>query len=328
MDAVAATGEWTLHVASTRGDIEVVRFLLQRTHTDPNATDSAGVTPLLAACRSTQYRTQSRVDVVRLLLDEGADATLAEQKSGFVPLHFVAFGGHIDLVDVLYSRAPALLNLRAKCGVTPLLAACLGGHERMVYKFLLIGAVGAIEGDADLTELLRSSVQYRQPIILRLLLTACGEERRSEWANNNLEGWSVVHLAAGYCFSAVVSILLRAGADGAGYDPEGRTAQEAIGLYSFPINYIQRGPIRSDPSEGIAIRRMLDRGPAYRARSWAWPCDDRGGVDGSGRGYEDTASAILASSAPVSTTNPEIGWRICRPMDKGSCKFFARLIGR
>ncbi|CAN0597203.1 unnamed protein product [Laminaria digitata] len=48
-------------------------------------------------------------EVVRLLLEAGADPVLAQAK-GLTPLHVVALHGHTDLVDTLHSRAPATLN--------------------------------------------------------------------------------------------------------------------------------------------------------------------------------------------------------------------------
>ncbi|CAN0445135.1 unnamed protein product, partial [Laminaria digitata] len=55
------------------------------------------------------------VEIVRLLLEAGADPALAEE-GGFL----VALKGHIDLVDMLYTAAPATLNRCTPDGMTPL----------------------------------------------------------------------------------------------------------------------------------------------------------------------------------------------------------------
>ena len=39
-----------MHIAAKRGDVEIVRLLLQQAGADLNATDKKGCTPLLAAC--------------------------------------------------------------------------------------------------------------------------------------------------------------------------------------------------------------------------------------------------------------------------------------
>ena len=43
-------GARALHIAAKRGDVEIVRLLLQQAGADLNATDKKGCTPLLAAC--------------------------------------------------------------------------------------------------------------------------------------------------------------------------------------------------------------------------------------------------------------------------------------
>ena len=88
------------------------------------------------------------------------------------------------------------------------------------------------------------------------------------------------------------------------------------------------GMPQMDRGEEVAIRRMLQRGPAYRARSWAWPSDGGGGA--AGRGGGDTAAAAAAAvlpSPPAVTLPPVISSvRVFQP--KASSKLFARLVGR
>ncbi|CAM9909514.1 unnamed protein product, partial [Laminaria digitata] len=58
-----------LHIAAWRGNVEIVHLLVKQSSADPNATDHEGNTPLMATCRSVQ----ARAEVVRLLLEAGAD---------------------------------------------------------------------------------------------------------------------------------------------------------------------------------------------------------------------------------------------------------------
>ncbi|CAM9747022.1 unnamed protein product, partial [Laminaria digitata] len=133
--ATAILGERALHVAARSGYADIVRSLLEQSRADPNATDNTGYTPLMATCDSSYVCGE----VVRLLLEAGADPALAQEK-GLTPLHVVAQQGHMDLVDTLYSRAPATLNRCASKGETPLLLACMYDHESMVSKLLSLGA--------------------------------------------------------------------------------------------------------------------------------------------------------------------------------------------
>ena len=360
--AVAIPGERALHSAARSGNVEIVRLLLKRSHADPNATDNKGRTPLMATCISSSVYTK----VVRLLLEAGADPALAD-KTGLLPLHVAAFHGHIDLIDMLHARAPATLNRFNSYHETPLFLACVNGHEGMASKLLSLGAmqpispyeidmsplvvalvkdfvdvavvlikeggIRALGGRTVLTHALYMSVGFNQTGILRLLLTVFGEEGRSELANTYLKDRYLLHYSAVYCYPAAVSILLRSGADEEARDSEGRTARDALGLCCG------WDMLRRDRGKGVAICRMLQRGPAYRARSWAWPyfserdvgrsgdVSSSGDVSGSGDGDLAPTSPVF-SSPPAVKTPPVMGMRIFRPEEESSSKFFVRLIGR
>ena len=343
-------GERVLHIAARYGKIEIVRLLLKQCRADPNVVDGSGCTPLMATCESPDVS----MEVVRLLLEAGADPNVAQEK-GYTPMHRVAYHGHTDLVDMLYSRAPSTLNGCASNGMTPLYMACFGGHQGMVSTLLSLGArqlpldscgfiplmratqkgfVGVVRilisdkqmrevGRSDLTMInsLHAAVCARQGVILRLLLTVHGEERRSMWANLDLDGRYLLHYGAGLCYPAAVSVLLEAGADEAARDSEGRIPADVIGL-DFGRDYIHQ----VDHGEGVAIFRMLQRGPAYRARSWAWPSDEEANA-GNGVGG-NTAAAVLSSSLSMKSA-PVFGVRIFRPKENSSTsKIFVRLVDR
>jgi len=64
---------WTaLHYAAAAGDLDIMKLLLER-HAYIDAASPTGTTPLMLAAREGQE------DAVRLLLDEGADATLKDR---------------------------------------------------------------------------------------------------------------------------------------------------------------------------------------------------------------------------------------------------------
>lgn len=347
--AKVTLGERALHIAARGGRVGIVRLLLERTpRADPNAADDSGRTPLMATCSSPNVC----VEVVRFLLEAGADPALA-QEDGCIPLHRVAYHGHAELFDMLYSRAPSTLDHCTLLGMTPLYSACNGGHENMVSKMLSLGATQlppdgcglfplaratqngfvsivrilindrrlrrTIEGHAALANALLVAVCARQVVVLRLLLTVQGEGMRSRWANVDVGGRRLLHSGAGFCHPAAVSILLEAGADEATGDSEGRTPLDVIG---FELD--RKHMPQMNRGEDVAIRRMLQRGPAYRARSWAWPTDEqvRAGVSGDG----DTAAVAVPSSRLVVKTPPNRGFGIFRP--KGNNLVFVRLVGR
>lgn len=352
---VLAAGKRALHIAANSGHVEIVRLLLKQGHADPNTTDSDGYTPLMVACNR---MITPPADVVRLLLEAGADPTLAEA-NGYIPLHRAAQRGHTEFADILYSRALFTLDHHSPKGETPLFLACSYDHESMVSKLLSLGAIqppplsgrcplveavirglvgvvrvlineGGIEavgGDAVLPRSMGIAVRFGRARILRLLLSVDGKEGRL-WANAVIKGRYLLHDGAGCSVPAAVSLLLEAGADEAPRDSLGRIPGDIIGAYRGRFDDPQMNR-RKD----VAIRRMLQRGPAYRARSWLWPSDEEE-TDATVCRDRDTAGAALTSAAtvpsfpPTVNTPPVIGVRIFRLKEKGRSKFFMRLVDR
>ena len=140
---------------------------------------------------------------------------------------------------------------------------------------------------------LYSSVEACQVRILRLLLTVDGEKGRSVWANTSFDDGHLLHFDALFCYPAAVCALLRAGADEAVHDSVGRIPRDVIGA-----DLGRDGERQMDRGDEVSVRRMLQRCPVYRARSWAWPSNEQ--ADASGSGVGDTAAAAAAAAIPSS----------------------------
>lgn len=89
-------GETLLHIASIKGDISSVEYLLQNGN-DPNVKDHAGWTPLHEAC------SHGHLKIVELLLQHNALVNTTGYHNDS-PLHDAAKNGHIDIVKVLLSH--------------------------------------------------------------------------------------------------------------------------------------------------------------------------------------------------------------------------------
>eukprot|EP00126_Sphaerothecum_destruens_P006692 Sdes_comp19485_c0_seq1m10973 len=61
-------------------------------------------------------------------------------KSGSVPLHWAAGGGHVECVDVLLNVPTIQLNVQNKLGDTPLHNAAWKGHAAIVEKLIMKNA--------------------------------------------------------------------------------------------------------------------------------------------------------------------------------------------
>ena len=203
--------------------------------------------------------------------------------------------GVTDLVDILYTGAPDTLSRYTSDGRTPLFVSCIDGHASMASRLLSLGAmqwmrphapdtsplvVAAAKGFEGVVRVLIkegmpavgvttlpfavfSAVETGHAKVLQLVLAADRRARRSHWANITLDGNRPLHLGASLCCPAAVNVLLAAGADEAVRDSQGRIPRDVIGVDSG-IEGVQ-----TFREKEIAVRRMLEQGPAYRARSWA-----------------------------------------------------------
>ncbi|XP_008200216.1 tonsoku-like protein isoform X2 [Tribolium castaneum] len=92
-------GETQLHTACIKGQLNVVRHLLDQGH-PVNVRDNCGWLPLHEAC------IHGHLDVVQLLLDKGAaiNDRGGTQCEGITPLHDAASNGHLPIVELLLTR--------------------------------------------------------------------------------------------------------------------------------------------------------------------------------------------------------------------------------
>lgn len=94
---------------------------------DINGGDRSGLTPLIMAAE------HNHPQVVRILLDNGADPSIGEHGSSFTALHVSAEFGHPAVVEML-TKAVGAEDLEAETseGSTPLLLAADEGHSGVI----------------------------------------------------------------------------------------------------------------------------------------------------------------------------------------------------
>lgn len=290
-----------------------------------NATNAQGCTALMLACR-VDKEVGKRLVLAKELLEAGARTDMVDM-DGRSALHYAAYSGNSDLIKMLLSRT-SLSTLNRPTGdlKTPLVVAVEFDHAEAASLLLSAGAsqrdatgAGApcpfqsavIQGQEEVVRVLASergleavggstavmpkaltcATMRGASRILRLVLLAEGEERQQRWARHRWSlGIPMISLAAGFGILANVSVLLAAGAHELESDPQGRIARHNIG------SLLQTGA--PDPREVAAIDRTLQRGPAYRARSWAWPA----------AAHKEASDRPPADSAPLNVV-------IVRPSD-------------
>ena len=338
---VLGIGYRPLHAASFGGQVEAIRMLLEA-GADPNAVCESGKTALMVACG--QPSLAKRRLMVRALIKAGADPAKRDS-FGSSALHNAAIMGHPDVFAMLLSKAPTLTSAADNVGFTPLGYATLGGHGEAVSYLMSVGAsdhavllekkksslhaavqgghvnivrmfldggLEAVGGLGVVPRAIANAIQCKQMKILPMLLLVEGDDKQKDWANTGLQDASALHWATLHRSFVAMQILLAAGADLATETLEGFTARDLV------VEVVP-GKELEDPDKETAmqaaLRRLLDRAPACRARSWAWPAGCLGNLGG-------TTDLVVWSRRP--TASP-LGVSIFRPT---SGRFFATRFSR
>eukprot|EP00752_Nemacystus_decipiens_P006536 g5887.t1 len=304
-------GMRALHAAVGAGKSDAVDALLDL-GADANCVDDNGLTPLMQSCRLPDAG--CRLRIAKQLLRGGGNPALTCRQDA-IALTYAASLGDVDLIKLLVGAAPATLNhaqILLGRGITPLGAATtnkrtaavrallsLGASDRDTFereqdssifvaaairseamvKLLLEEGLEAVGGLRAVERVVCEAIQAGDARILHLLISVEGEGRRRRWARKIMGGIPLLHAAAAFDSLAAVVLLLAAGADECLADGQGLRPCDIIGAQVVPSE-------SRDEATEAAIRRALQRGPAFRARSWAWPtlaAVSGGGGDGSER---------------------------------------------
>jgi hypothetical protein len=135
-------GEWSrepLHVAARKGYIDIVKVFVNN-GADLNAIDDKGNSVLHYACSTTQYNKE----LVEFLISKGADPYSVNEVKCTV-LYMATKFNNIELVEYLVSVYPAMVNLKAEKGVTPLYLA-VDSNYTPIFKLFIESK--AFESDA------------------------------------------------------------------------------------------------------------------------------------------------------------------------------------
>lgn len=148
-----------VHAARTGAIDDLRRYLEQGA--EINAFDSLDQTALIAAVDHQQ------LEIVRLLLDRGADPRLADH-AGWTPLiHAIYFGSDETLLGLLLDRG-ADIDARNDRGVTALYLAAAAGREPQVQFLLKRGADPQLATEAGYTPLRIAQLRGYERIVALL----------------------------------------------------------------------------------------------------------------------------------------------------------------
>ncbi len=174
-----------LHRLTKAGDLERLRILLKKSAADINTFDAGGFTALMHAAQSPR----ARVELVELLLDNGADLHLtckARFEADYSVAALAIKAGDLRKVQLLVERA-ANLGYRRTEGFDALMDAVYGSLARDsadsmdLLKFLLAQGVALNTLSSYGESALRALSGFGRFEAVRLLLDAGADESQLDW---------------------------------------------------------------------------------------------------------------------------------------------------
>ena len=190
-------GNSALFEASTSGNSDIVKILLDHGVDLAADKDEQGMTPLYAASYN------GNKEVVKMLLEKGAKLEANDDR--WAPLHSASSCGHAEVVKLLL-QSGANVNDRTGDNWTALLLAAEGGHTKVVESLLESGADLKALHDRWDSVLLASCNGYED--IVELLLDHGADGKTAELTN-----WTSLHEAAKRGNIHIMERLIKTGID-------------------------------------------------------------------------------------------------------------------
>jgi ankyrin repeat protein len=262
-----------LQAAALKGQTLIVKLLLEK-GADVTIANREGWTPLNSASAN------GHVNIVPLLLEKGADVAVADNE-GWTPLKSASANGHVDVVQLLLKKGADVAVADNK-GWTPLKSASANGHVDVVQLLLEKGADVAVASNEGWTPLNSASANGHIDIVQLLL------EKGVDMAVASNAGWTPLNLASANGHVDIVQLLLEKGADVAVASNEGWT------------------PLKSASANGHVdvVQLLLKKGAnvAVASKEGWTPLNSA-----SDNGHVDVIQLLLKKGADVAVASNE-GW--------------------
>lgn len=207
-----------LSYAASEGDTEIVRLLLEKGANVKFRHPMGGGTPLTDAAQG------GYTEIVKMLLDKGADINATqEDMMGLTALTGAAFLGHTDVVKLLLDRGVPV-DGQTDDGSTPLQLAVSSAHPELVQLLLEKGADVNHKDKNGRTALMDAAASDCPLENLKLLI--------AKGANVNAkdnQGRAAIFYAQAHANNDVIQLLVHAGANGGkmpDMPPSGLTAAD------------------------------------------------------------------------------------------------------
>ena len=197
-NCVMKDGETPLHCSADRGHLQVVRYLIEEQHCDPKCVDKDGWTPLHYSAR------EDHLQVVRYLIEEQHCDPKCVDEGGRTPLHYSAWYGHLQVVRYLIKEQHCDPKCVDKDGWTPLHYSARYGRLQMVRYLIEEQHCDPKCVDKDGRTPLHDSALYGHFQVVRYLIV----ERHCDPKCVDKDGWTPLHFATMRGRMEIVKYLL------------------------------------------------------------------------------------------------------------------------
>ena len=199
--AKTTTGCTPVYIASQEGNVDLVKVLVEAACDVNQATTSNGESPLFIAA---QY---GNVDLVKVLIKAGSNVNQLRTTDGCSPLFIASEKGNVDVLKVLIEAGGTVNQALTTDERTPLWMAAQEGHIDAV-KVLIEAACDVNQPSDDNQTALSTSSQNGHLEIVRLLL-----QQPNIDVNKGAEGRSPLALAKNANHNEIVQLLKDASAE-------------------------------------------------------------------------------------------------------------------
>ena len=192
--------------------------MLLSAHANVNLQDDKGLTPLMVVCHSHT----PNIDLVKLLVQSGADINVEEGKTKVTALLQAIMSGHTQIVQYLLDKG-ADINALSKDGNSSLMTACYYQHEDIIHLLLNYKADANIQNTKTTSTALHLACSKQLATAVELLLAHGADPN----VLNNLECTPLIYACSNYdqpMEPTIPVMLLSAGANPDIQSRDGATA--------------------------------------------------------------------------------------------------------
>jgi ankyrin repeat protein len=179
-----AKAKVAIHFAVARGNLDIVRYLIETVGVDHSPKDKEGNSPFLTAVE------HGHIDLVRYFIEELNYSPNEVKEGGSSPLHLAANHNHVDLMNYLIARGADIERVSTLYG-KPLNWAVGSRHYEATKVLLDHGADPNGDSTGSSLAPLILAVDFKDNELYQLLL--------GKGASPNVKdpsGYSVLHVAA------------------------------------------------------------------------------------------------------------------------------------